>query len=282
MKNQDKYSLDDLLLSRSYADLTTEERQFVARCETSPASYEQQRKSALLMQEVFSNEKDEAPKRIKKDVMAAFDTHHRPAKKTVLLWKSDRNWYNQPLFRIGLAAALLGVLWLVNGPETSDVKKELLTENAKPKENEQKSPPTQDDSVQTQISSNQVDREISADPQQTAFPEKPKNTMQYAEAKAAMPPENEIMELEVAEMAESDDASADAGFSSFDSAVHAPVYADEVQMSARSQANDEQLEQAEKSIYFLLEKRKIGSNTPVVSFKLSDRADWKKDHYTAY
>jgi hypothetical protein len=106
--------------------------------------------------------------------------------------------------------------------------------------------------------------------------------MQYAEAKAAMPPENEIPELEVAEMAESGNSGADAGFSSFDSAVHAPVYADEVQMAARSQANEVRLEQAEKSTFSTLEKRKIGTNIPVVSFKLSDRADWKKDHYTAY
>lgn len=282
MKNQDKYSLDDLLLSRSYADLTAEERQFVARCETSPESYDQQRKSALLMQDVFSNEKDDAPKRIKKDVMAAFDTHHRPAKKTVLLWKSDRNWYNQPLFRIGLAAALLGVIWLVNAPETSDVQKELLTENAKPKEIEKAAPVSQDDSLQTQISSNQVATEISADSQQIVIPEKPKNTMQFAEAKPAMVPENEIPELEVAEMAESDHASADAGVSSFDTAAHAPAYADEVQMSARSQANEVLPEQAEKSTLSTLEKRKIETNTPVVSFKLSDRADWIKDHYTAY
>jgi hypothetical protein len=115
MNDKEKYNLDELLRAKPFSKLNEDERTFALGLCESAEQYEVMRSAALFSESVLVEDESAPPLHLKATVMSAFEEkHHQSSGKKVIPFHTEKkSWHQYSLVRIGIAAALIGVLFML-------------------------------------------------------------------------------------------------------------------------------------------------------------------------
>lgn len=289
MKFSDKYNIDELLRTRTFAELNSSEKSFVLDQIESPEAYTQMRAVLLRVEKALKTDTLKAPAAMRADVMEAFDSQHSSdATRVVALWPTGKPWYRQNLVRIGIAAALIGIIWFVFPPSESqndqlaERKEKPVQKPDEPKAAESilESDTTTDQEVKPSESEMIEDTEV-------PIPPKPAEIVEYTLSEELETTENKTTEslfaetkdsgteeLELSDEMEIEEESLDRNDFAQENKKSESIAASSYSSAEGNAPARSRLQQNKMA------KEKKKSAPP--PFRLSDQQDWMKNHYTAW
>ena len=128
---ENNHNIEDLVAEKDFDQLSDYQKEMVLRELGTEEAYTEMRNFVL----TFKDEaEEEAPAAMRKNIMDAFDAHHKDSdKKIIALWKPQTKAYKQPLIYLLLAASLLFAVYIFL-PDSNGVNKPQLAENKSKKE----------------------------------------------------------------------------------------------------------------------------------------------------
>jgi hypothetical protein len=293
MRDKHEYDLDKLLRDKPFAALNEKERNYVLGLCDSAEMYEAMRSAALFSESVMDGDDPAPPPDLRTSVFAAYDKMHgAPGKTKVIPLRADRKaWHQHTLVRIGIAAALIGILFLVlpiNRPTTDQIaeKKSKPVVSEKKIEQVESASSANVDSSLADESTVEPEATIADEPQGEmlatlkARDENTAETVEMASDLDPLPPlmdaakekndESEIALTEMADVTQTEES--DEGAANFSNEM------------AKSSSTPQQVRPASSDV-MLQETVTVASRkktSPQISFQLSQQTGWQKNHYTAW
>lgn len=293
MRDKQEYDIDKLLRDKPFAALNEKERIYALGLCDSAEMYEAMRSAALFSESAMDGDNPTSPTDLRTSVFAAYDQLHGAQEKTKLipLRADQKAWHQHTLVRIGIAAALIGILFLVlpiNRPATEQIaekKSKPIASEKKIEQVESASSANVDSSIANE-STVETETTVAGEPQGEmlatlkARDEKNAETVEMESDLDTSPPlmdaakeENDESEIALSEIA--------GATPSVESSEDAANFSSEM---AKSSSNAQRLRPASSDV-MLQETVTVASRKKTstqISFQLSKQINWQQSHYTAW
>lgn len=293
MRDKQEYDLDKLLRGKPFAALNEKERTYVLGLCDSAEMYEAMRTAALFSESVMEGDDPAVPPVLRTNVFAAYDQMHGAQEKAKLIpLRADRKaWHQHTLVRIGIAAALIGILFLIlpiNRPTTDQIaeKKSKPVASEKKIEQVESASSAHVDSSIADESTVETETTVAGEPQGEMLAtlktrdEKNAETVEMESDLDTSPPfmdaakeENDESEIALSEIA--------GAKPSVESSEGAANFSNEM---AKSSSTAQRVLPASSDV-MLQETVTVASRKKTstqISFQLSQQTGWQKRHYTAW